>query len=332
MLLLPPLSISILLLAHNTRRAFLSSTCATIVAGPPIAFIARADDDGTPSDLYLARPMGIPNANDGSGNVDGGGIPRPSAPPEYLLPAARVGAYIYRTSAIAEDLLVAQSQRGGGVDAAAAADATIRTLENLLLTPPSFVRSSDPTVTRGDPYDNLPPLVGEMAAQQRKQKERKLRSIDVGLTPQLFEVGELMGERRQWNRLVKAERAREDASEVRRALNIYTTNINFNPDRYVYSGSKEEKSRLIRDDKLPSATEVIRSDLDARDLYRNAVQTALDDARAEFVYQRKNGFEDVSELVGLLKDARIAIDRWFGFIPDRDIRDALETVEGEQRS
>ena len=205
-------------------------------------------------------------------------------------------------SAIAEDFLLAQSQRGGGVDAAAA-DATIRTLENIPLTPPSFVRSDDPTVTRDDPYNNLPPLVGEIAAQQRKQKERKLGSIDVGLTRQLFEVSELMGKRRQWNCLVKAERAREDASEVRRALNIYTTNINFNPDRYVYSGSKEEKSRLIRDDKLPSATEVIRSDLDARDLYRNAVQTALDDARAEFVYQRRNGFEDVSELVGLLKDA-----------------------------
>ena len=62
------------------------------------------------------------------------------------------------------------------------------------------------------------------------------------------------------------------------------------------------------------------------------MQTALDDARAEFVYQRRNGFEDVSELVGLLKDARIAIDRWFGFIPDQDIREALEAVEGEQRS
>ena len=108
------------------------------------------------------------------------------------------------------------------------------------------------------------------------------------------------------------------------------TNLNFNPTKYVYSGSREEKSRLIREDKLPTATEVIRSDLDARDLYRNAVQTALDDARAEFVYQKKNDFEDASELVGLLREAQAAIDKWFGFVPDEDVREALEVLKREQ--
>ena len=274
-------------------------------------------------DLYLARPMGISKEGESSS-------PRPSAPLEYLLPAARVGVYIYQALAISENLLTQLQSKGDDASTKDKVDATIEMLESLLLTPPTFIKSSDPTVTRGDPYNNLPPIVGEMAAQQQKQKERKLQSIDVGITPQLFEVGELMGERRQWNRLVKAERARENASEVRRALNIYTTNINFNPNKYVYSGSKEEKSRLIREDKLPTATDVIRSDLDARDLYRNAVQTALDDARAEFVYQKKNGFEDVSDLVALLKDARVAIDKWFGFIPDGDIREALDAVKSEQ--
>ena len=85
-----------------------------------------------------------------------------------------------------------------------------------------------------------------------------------------------MGEPRQWNRLVRAEQARENASEVRRALNIYTTNLNFNPNKYIYSGSNEEKSKLIREDKLPTTTDVIRSDLDARDLYRNALQKVAD--------------------------------------------------------
>ena len=108
-----------------------------------------------------------------------------------------------------------------------------------------------------------------------------------------------------------------------------TLNLNFNRNKYVYSGSKEEKSKLIREDKLPTTTDVIRSDLDARDLYRNAVQTALDDATAEFVYQQKNGYEDVSELVGLLKDARVAIDKWFSFIDDEDIREVLEVVRKE---
>ena len=124
-----------------------------------------------------------------------------------------------------------------------------------------------------------------------------------------------MGEPRQWNRLVRAEQARENASEVRRALNIYTTNLNFNPNKYIYSGSNEEKSKLIREDKLPTKTDVIWSDLDAHDLHRNALQTSIDDTRAEFSYQKKNSFEDVTELVGLLKDAQVAIDKWFSFIP-----------------
>lgn len=316
MLPLPPLAF-LLLACDNSRRAFLSTTattCATtILVGSPTPALAQDD----PPELYLARPMGI--SKDGSSND----VTKPSAPLEYLLPAARVGVYIYQALALAEEL----SQLKSKVDNS---DATIQRLDNLLVTsPPSFIQSNDPTVTRGDPY-NLPPLVGEVAAAQQKQKERKEQSKDVGLAPQFFEVGELMGERRQWNRLVKAEKARENASEVRRAMNIYTTNLNFNPNKYVYSGSKEEKSKLIRDDKLPTTTDVIRSDLDARDLYRNVVQTALDDAKAEFSYLKKSGFvEDTSDLVGLLKDCQVAIDKWFSFIPEEDIRQALEVVKKE---
>ena len=245
-----------------------------------------------------------------------------------------MGVYIYRTLSIAEEISRLNSDsKGGDAERKQAAQSKvggdIQELENLLVaSPPSFIGSADPSVTRRDPYD-LPPVVGEVAMQRQKQEERRLRSVDVGMAPQLFEVGELMGERRSWNRLVKAERAREGASEVRRALNIYTTNLNFNRNKYVYSGSREEKSKLIREDKLPTATDVIRSDLDARDLYRNAVQTALDDARAEFVYQKKNDYEDWTELVGLLRDAQVAIDKWFSFIPDEDIREALDVVQKE---
>eukprot|EP00571_Detonula_confervacea_P015974 CAMPEP_0172306758 /NCGR_PEP_ID=MMETSP1058-20130122/7761_1 /TAXON_ID=83371 /ORGANISM="Detonula confervacea, Strain CCMP 353" /LENGTH=271 /DNA_ID=CAMNT_0013018741 /DNA_START=209 /DNA_END=1024 /DNA_ORIENTATION=+ len=269
--------------------------------------------------------MGV--SKDGSSSSGGGEI-RPSASLEYLLPAARVGVYIYQALAATEEL--AKLQKMGDSDNSKM-EAKIQILDNLLVTPPSFIKSNDPTVSRGDPYNNLPPLVGEVVAQKQKQKERKLQSIDVGVAPQLFEVGELMGERRAWNRIVKAEQARENASEVRRALNIYTTNLNFNPNKYVYSGSKEEKSKLIREDKLPTARDVIRSDLDARDLYRNVVQTGLDDAKAEFLYQKKNSFDDVSELLGILKDVQVAIDKWFSFIPDRDIEEALEVVKKEQQ-
>ena len=62
------------------------------------------------------------------------------------------------------------------------------------------------------------------------------------------------------------------------------------------------------------------------------LQTSIDDARAEFSYQKENSFEDVTELVGLLKDAQVAIDKWFSFIPDEDIREALEVVKRERKS
>lgn len=246
---------------------------------------------------------------------------RPSAPLQYLLPAARVGVYVYRALALVENL----QQSRTILD-----ESTIIALDNILLYPPSFILSIDPTVARGDPYD-LPPIVGELAATRQKWIERKELSIAAGLTPQLFEFGQLVGERRQWNRLVGEERTRESNSEVRRALNIYTTNLNFDPNKYIYAGSKEEKSKLIRENRLPTATDVIRSDLDARDLYRNALQTSLDDAKAEYIYQKKHNFEDMSEMMTILRDARDAIDMWFSFIPERDVRDAMEVVTREEQ-
>ena len=169
----------------------------------------------------------------------------------------------------------------------------------------------------------------------RKQQERRERAIDVGFAPQFFEVGELVGERRQWNQLQSSERKREGASEVRRAFNIYTTNLNFNSNKYQWVGSSQEKSQRIRSDRLPTTTDVIRSDLDARDLYRNQVQTSLEDAVAEFIYQKKECGDnvqkfDATELLDILKLAQTSVDKWFGFIPDQDVKLALEAVQREQ--
>ena len=101
-------------------------------------------------------------------------------------------------------------------------------------------------------------------------------------------------------------------------------------NKYVYSGSKEGKKKLVREDRSPSATDVRRSDLDGRDLYRNEVQTKLEDASAEYLYQKGVALEDLSELVGLLKEAKLALDSWFGFISVEVIKLALEAVKMEQ--
>ena len=317
MLLIPQISLS--LLALYNRRDIIRSIATISITNELITSTLPAVADETSSELYLARPMG--KGADGDKEIT-----RPAAPVEYLLPAARVGIYIYTCSSLAEALISADRNE-------AALQAKIDELGSLLVNPPSFIKSNDPTVTRGDPY-NLPPVVGEFAIQQQKQKERRQNAIDVGVVPQFFEVGQLIGERRAWDRLTKAERIREDKSEVCRALNIYTTNINFNTNQYTFSGSKEEKRRLIREDKLPTVGDVIRSDLDARDLYRNEVQTALDDASAEFLYQMRSCDGDVlkfdgEELVLLLQTAKRAVDTWFSFIPDVDIMKALELVKNE---
>ena len=330
----------------STRRCFLlgSAAASFLFFGQPPqaqALAEYADVSTTTEDpLYLARPIGIRRSSSSTndGNVENV-VARPSAPIEFLIPATRVGLYIYQLLDMAKELeqIKKDKSRLSSPSTVAHQKETelIEQIEKLLVSsPPTFIKSTDPTVTRRDPYNNIgPPLIGEIAIQQQKQKERKEQYTDVGITPQLFEVGELMGERSQRNRLIQAEQRRENDSEIRRAFNIYTTNLNFNRNKYVYSGSKEEKKTMIREGRLPSTNDVIRSDLDARDLYRNVVQTAVDDARAEFVYQKRVGFEEEDdgsdELVRLLNDAKSAVDSWFGFIPDEDVQLAIKVVKNE---
>ena len=316
------------------RRAVLkkllvgASSFATISA--PSSSLA-VDDNG---ELSIAQPLGPPVAA-ADGTTAGGYPPsRPSAPLEYLLPAARVGTYIYQLLAIAETLDRTTKATDKG------ATNLLVQLDRMFLSPPSFVQMVDPKVSRGDPYDNKLPIIGEMGVAAQKQKERRENSIEAGVATQVIEVGQLIGERRQWNQLQKAERQREGASEVRRAFNIYTTNLNYNPSKYEWKGSKEEKSRRIRSDQMPTTTEVIRSDLDARDLYRNQVQTALEDAKAEYLFQKKrivsqngdnNKAFETEDLLELLKQAQASVDKWFSFIPDRDVQAALEAVMREQQ-
>ncbi len=59
--------------------------------------------------IYLARPIGIGKDGDNSSTKA-----RPSAPIEFLIPATRVGLYIYQLSSIVEEL--AQPKKDGSTD------------------------------------------------------------------------------------------------------------------------------------------------------------------------------------------------------------------------
>ena len=150
-------------------------------------------------------------------------------------------------------------------------------------------------------------------------------------------------EARQWGMLQSQESKKEQENEVRAAFNFYTQQLEFNSNSYAWTGSAEERKRRIRDDRIPTPASVIVSDLDLRDLYRNQLLTALDDATAEVNYQfrqrqrqpeqegKSNVIVDVTDTVDLMNQVYVACTKWFDMIDAGDIEKALELVRTEQR-
>ncbi len=93
---------------------------------------------------------------------------------------------------------------------------------------------------------------------------------------------------------------------------------------------------MIRNDALPDIKSVIVSDLDLRDLVRNQVLDAVDDSKAELMYQMKQyddtGIFDGSELKICLLRAQDMINQWFDFISSNDVAVAIETVAKEMEN
>jgi len=143
---------------------------------------------------------------------------------------------------------------------------------------------------------------------------------------------------------------------VRWAFNVYTASLRFD-EAYMVTASEKDRSEYIRKyDGLPDVKQVITADLDLRDLYRNQVLTAIDDARAELRYQKKEfrnqrqqglvelegapkgsnlqqpSLFDGEELFSLLLNAQSACRDWFSMISDEDVKKALDVVLSEQTS
>jgi hypothetical protein len=100
---------------------------------------------------------------------------------------------------------------------------------------------------------------------------------------------------------------------VRSALNIYTANLRFS-DSYVLTADPVVRKQLIRSDALPNVQTVITADLDLRDLYRNAIQMAVDDIQAELF-----SVCDAMEVQTLVSQAQVAMMAWFALIDEADV-------------
>ena len=206
----------------------------------------------------------------------------------------------------------------------------IEQLKSLLLEPHTFFKTSDEVSTSRTYLDNDTWNEWKKARQQETKSMFQITTIDPAT--ELNEAFEQWGERRQFRRLRRQQLALEKANQIRAALNAYTNNLVFG-ESYTLTASTEEKKRLIRQyNQLPDVTSVIRSDLDLRDLYRNQILTFMDDAKAELEFQLNNNGHaemDFTELLVILKEAQSSCNKWFEFVPEHDLKEALAVVQSE---
>ena len=239
----------------------------------------------------------------------------PFAPIDTLLPAARVKITL-----------------DSAVDIAAKLDASndiiyLHDLESLLLLPQNYTRGTKPIEVPQQP-----------AQSYLKSYEEYRNQISILEKPGAMLVQN--GEIDTWKRLKRQERAKEDIDEIRAALNYYTSNINFDADKFQFTATKDERSKLIREDKVPDVKQVIVSDMGLRYLLRNDILTACDDAKAELRYQMKlstgdnakqDEVVDGSDLLELLRSAQSACNEWFALIDEKDTLAALDIVRKERQ-
>ena len=139
----------------------------------------------------------------------------PFAPVDALLPATRVKLMIDRSVDIASKLVDA----GDNIEIK---QAMLRDLENLLLTTQNFNIGTTPIEVPQQPAKSYLYAYADY---------RKSVSILEKPGAMLVQNGEINA----WKRLKKQEKLREDADEIRAALNYYTSNINFNSGECIHA-------------------------------------------------------------------------------------------------
>jgi len=265
-------------------------------------------------------------------------VQKPYAPVDNLLPATRVRLYLDDLLGLAKQIQLLGDQN---------AQTEIQRLADLFQDNKRerFFTSKNETeesqrYLREDTWDEW---------SRNRRNDKNDRSFFQQGEPTAFDAFQSVdeslqrwGTRQQFLRLRRQQQRLEQSNGMRAAFNSYTNNLVFG-DKYQLNVAKSEKSKMIRNDRLPDVTTVVRSDLDLRDLYRNQVLDYFDDAVAEFNYQIRNKREetssksdtlptsiDANDLVDLLTKAQNSCSEWFKFIDEEDVQEALALVRSEK--
>mmetsp|Transcript_179 Transcript_179/g.215 ORF Transcript_179/g.215 Transcript_179/m.215 type:complete len:310 (+) Transcript_179:118-1047(+) len=288
------------LAASVCRRGFLNVGSSTLVVGFTSSVLAEAEEN------ILEKKKVAPK--------------KPFAPPEALLPAARVKYTIDEAL-----ILVVQYETKKEEEQ----EIIIKSLKKLLGVT-TFMSPLSGSGEVATPIDEtiMNPSNAKVYQQTYNEKLRELGAVNV---PYALLVQ--AGDYRQFNILQQRQRKLEQQNLIRQAFNYYTRQLQFDTEYYILNASPQLKKKMIRNDALPDIKAVIVSDLDLRDLTRNQVLDAYDDVKFELEYQVKqqqqNENFDSTELKTALLRAKKECDEWFGFIADEDVEVAMITVKSE---
>ena len=304
----------VLQLARNQATAFVllpMDRRASIYLKPLEAMSRRSAFQAVCIVPFLTGPIEKVNAEE---------TKRPYAPVEDLLPAMRVKVFIDRSVELTKELMTAD-------------DSQVRAkimdeLQSLLLAPQLFTRGYQ-----------LKPVPVEPAKQYLDTYKKNREQMSLLEQPGAFFVQN--GEMDTWRRLKRRERTLENQDDIRAALNAYTTALSFSADSYLLNNlSQEERSKMIREDRLPDIKQVIQADMGRRYLYRNQILTTVEDLRAELTYQLKNkdgttsttsSSNNPTELLDLAQEAKAACDQWFSLIDDSEIAEAMSILKNDDQ-
>lgn len=247
------------------------------------------------------------------------GAIKPYAPLSALLPATRIKLWIEKAAEAAKPLTITDTE-----NRRSSYLSSLKDLNDILQNPP-MVFVKEPPLTRSVVASTAQLTAGISSANKVDSRQNR-RGLNVA--DRMAAALNQADVERQWGMLQYGEAKKEKSNAFRAAFNYYTQQLQFDGDRFLLTASKEERKQMIRNDKIPTLTAVVVSDLDLRDLYRNQFLTGIDDLRAEVAYQVSQTPEtiDIADTLELLSQVRTACQNWFDLIDPRDVEVAVFAV------